>query len=165
MDVRSGAEILEQFGLAYFQELATFGALSDAAIETLLTQGEIHFLAKGEKVERFGEPAEDFQVVLTGKTAFYKRGDTCEVLTRYFCPGDQLGFDLMIGLIPHNGTDVAVEDTLWLTIDKALFSRMHAEHPADFGLLMINLSRELSREIAILEDVLVGAGEDTQVAG
>ncbi|KZX59210.1 hypothetical protein A3709_16845 [Halioglobus sp. HI00S01] len=165
METRSAADVLAQYGLPYFRELATFGALSDEAIETLLWDGEIQFLAQGEKLERIEEPADDFQVVLSGKTAFYKRGDTCEVLTRYYCPGDQVGFDLMIGMIEHNGTDVAVKDTLWLNIDKTLFYRLHVEYPADFGLLMINLARELSREIEILEDLLVGAGDGAQQAG
>ena len=65
-----------------------------------------------------------------------------------------MGFDLMIGLIRHSGTDVAVEDTLILNISSALFHDLHMDHPSEFGLLMINLARELSREIAMLEDVI-----------
>ena len=56
-----------------------------------------------------------------------------------------MGFDLMLGLIPHNGTDVALEDCLLLDISSAQFYNMHVDFPADFGLLMINLARELSR--------------------
>ncbi len=164
MQKPSVEQIFQRFELSYFRGLATFGALSDQAIELLVSGGEIWQLAAGERVERFGEAAEDFQVVLQGKTAFYKRGDNCEVLTRYFCAGDQLGFDLMIGMIPHNGTDVAVEESLILNISKTLFYRMHEELPADFGLLMINLARELSREIEILEDVIVsGAPSEVEV--
>lgn len=152
-------QLLDEFDLAYFRELATFGALSDTAIVALLEGGKIYRLAAGEKIQRFGEAAEDFQIVLQGKTAFYKRGENREVLTRYFCAGDQLGFDLMIGLIPHNGTDVAVEDSILLTVEKSQFYHMHVDYPADFGLLMINLARELSREIALLEDVIVSSAQ------
>jgi len=60
----------------------------------------------------------------------------------------------MIGLLSHNGTDVAVEDSLILDISSEQFYKLHVEFPADFGLLMINLSRELAREIEILEDVI-----------
>ncbi len=155
MQVIDPQPLIDELGLPYFRELATFGALSDDAILSLLRGGELLKLAPGEKIVRLGEDAEDFQVVLTGRTAFYKRGETREVFTRYFCPGEQLGFDLMIGLIPHNGTDVAEEESILLTVDKVLFYRTHIDYPADFGLLMINLSRELAREIAFLEDALV----------
>ena len=32
--------------------------------------------------------------------------------------------------------------------------KLHVDFPADFGLLMINLARELAREIEILENVI-----------
>jgi len=60
----------------------------------------------------------------------------------------------MIGLIPHDGVDVAAEDSQILDISSAQFFDLHVNHPAVFGLLMISLARELSREIAILEDVI-----------
>lgn len=60
----------------------------------------------------------------------------------------------MLGLIPHNGTDVAMEDCLLLDISSAQFYNLHVDFPVDFGLLMINLARELSREIALLENVI-----------
>ncbi len=147
--------LIDELGLPYFRELATFGALSDQGILALLRGGQLWRVAVGEKLIRLNEAAEDFQVVLTGRMAFYKQGEQAEVFTRHFCAGDQVGFDLMIGMIPHNGTDIAEQESILLTVDKALFHRMHLDHPADFGLLMINLSRELAREIALLEDALV----------
>jgi hypothetical protein len=60
----------------------------------------------------------------------------------------------MIGLIPHNGIDVATEESMVLDIGSAQFYNLRVNFPDDFGLLMINLSRELAREIAMLEDVI-----------
>jgi hypothetical protein len=45
-----------------------------------------------------------------------------------------------------------------LDIGSDQFYKLHVNFPADFGLLMINLSRELAREIEMLEDVI---GEGT----
>ena len=160
MDILQPGDLIDELGIAYFRELATFGALSDPAIPSLVRGGQLWKLAAGEKIVRLGEAAEDFQIVISGSTAFYKRGKDREVFTRRFCAGDQLGFDLMIGLIPHNGTDVAEEDCVLLNIDKSLFFRTHVDYPADFGLLMINLARELAREIAFLEDALVETGPE-----
>ena len=162
MEVLDAAEVIDTLGFPYLRELSTFGALSDEIIEDMLTHGVIKRFEKGEYVIRLDQVAVDFKVVLSGKFAFYKHGEDCDVLTRYFCPGEQMDFDLMIGLIPHNGIDVATEESLVLDISSDQFYNLHVNFPADFGLLMINLSRELAREIAMLEDV-IGKGTSWQM--
>jgi len=161
MEVLDAGEIIETLGFEYLNELSTFGALSNEVIADLLSNGVITHFAKGEYVTRVGQVASDFQVVLRGRIAFYKCFEGRDVLTRYFNQGEQSGFDLMIGLLTHNGTDVAVEDSLILDISSQQFHRLHVEFPAAFGLLMINLSRELAREIEMLEDV-IGKGTGWQ---
>jgi CRP-like cAMP-binding protein len=154
MEILDAGKVIESFGLAYFRDLSTLGALSDEVIVDLLNRGTIKRFKKGEYIDRYGEVADDFQVVLQGKVAFYKHCEGHDVLTRYFKKGEQISFDLMIGLIPHDGVDVAAEDSQILDITSAQFFDLHVNYPADFGLLMINLARELSREIAMLEDVI-----------
>lgn len=71
----------------------------------------------------------------------------------------------MIGLIERDGTDVAAEDSLILNISSAQFYNLHLEYPAEFGIFMINLARELAREIEMLEDVIgKGTGWQGEVA-
>ncbi|MDH3633445.1 MAG: Crp/Fnr family transcriptional regulator [Gammaproteobacteria bacterium] len=154
MDILDAGKTIETLGLPYLRELSTFGALSDEFIVDLLNNGVVKRYAKGEYIARLNQVAAEFQVVLQGKFAFYKHSEESDVLTRYFCAGDQVGFDLMIGLIPHNGIDVATEESLILDISSEQFYDLHVNFPADFGLLMINLARELAREIALLEDVI-----------
>lgn len=154
MQLVSATEVIESLGLAYFRELSTFGALSNDMIVDMLQRGTIRRFDKGEFLARYGETASDFQIVLQGRMAFYKHSDVCDVLCRYFSAGEQMGFDLMIGAIAHNGTDVATESSLILDIDSEQFYDLLINFPAEFGLLMINLTRELSREISLLEAVI-----------
>ncbi len=154
MNRNAASAINEELGIDYFRELSTFGALSEGMIADILHRGQINRMQRGEHIARFDQPANDFQVILAGRLAYYKHCGDHDVLTRYFEQGEQMGFDLMIGLIRHNGTDVAVEDSLILDISDKLFYQLHLDHPEEFGLLMINLSRELSREISLLEDVV-----------
>jgi len=154
MEILDAGETIERLGFDYLNELSTFGALSNEAIADLLRNGVIKQYARGEYVTRLNQVASEFQVLLRGRMAYYKCFDECDVLTRHFNQGEQIGFDLMIGLLSHNGTDVAVEDSLILDISSQQFYKLHVDFPADFGLLMINLSRELAREIEILEDVI-----------
>ena len=114
MEILDANDVIESLGLSYMRELSTFGALSDEVILDMLTRGVIKRFNKGEYVTRLDQTATEFKVVLRGKFAFYKHGEDCDVLTRYFVQGEQMDFDLMIGLIPHNGIDVATEDSLVL---------------------------------------------------
>ena len=154
MEILDASEVIESLGLPYLRELATFGALPDEVILDLLNRGTIRQFKRGEYIARHDQIATDFHIVLQGKTAFYKHYEGCDVLTRHFLAGEQIDFDLMIGLIPHDGTDVAVEDCQVLEINSTQFYQVHVNFPAEFGLLMINLARELAREIAKLEDVI-----------
>lgn len=154
MQILDAAETIDSLGLDFLKELSTFGALSDNVIIDMMTRGVIRQYDKGEYITRLDQIAEEFQVLLRGRVAFYKCFDDCNVLTRTFNQGEQLGFDLMIGLSNHNGTDVMLEDSLILDVSSEQFFKLHVEFPADFGLLMINLSRELAREIEILENVI-----------
>ena len=161
MQILDARETIATLGMAYLNELSTFGALSDAMIENLLHNGVIRRFDRGEYVSREQQITEDFQVVLSGRMAYYKRFEGRDVLTRHFNSGEQMGFDQMIGLLTQDGTDVALEESVVLDISSQQFFKLHVDFPRDFGLLMINLSRELAREIEILEDV-IGSGTGWQ---
>lgn len=157
----NATEVIDKLGITYLQDLSTFGALSEAVVLELLEHGKIERLEKGEFIAHFDEKAEDFQVVLQGGLAYYKRFEGRDVLTRHYGAGEQLGFDEMIGLILRDGTDVAAEDSLILSISRTQFYNLHVEHPAAFGIFMINLAREMAREIEMLENV-IGQGTGWQ---
>ena len=154
METIDAKELIDSLGIAYFTELSTFGALSEEVICDMLENGKIERIHKGEYINHEGEQAEDFQVVLQGRIAYYKHCEGHDVLTRHFCRGEQLGFDEMIGLIERSGTDVAAEDSTVLSISSTQFYELHLRYPTQFGVFMLNLARELSREIALLEDVI-----------
>jgi signal-transduction protein with cAMP-binding, CBS, and nucleotidyltransferase domain len=159
MEILAADETIDKLGWTCLNELSTFGALSNGVIVKLLHEGVIRYYQKGEYVTRLDQVAEDFQVVLSGCVAYYRRFEGRDVLTRQFRQGEQVGFDLMIGLLNHNGTDVAQQESLVLDISRGQFFKLHVDFPADFGLLMINLARELAREIEILENVIgLGTG-------
>jgi CRP-like cAMP-binding protein len=146
--------VIDWLGQAYFHELSTFGALSEDSVHFLITGGRLLQLHPGNLLYQAGDRADEFYVVLHGDLRFYKQSQGQDVLTRHFGRGELLGFDGMIGLHPRSGTAVASEEVLVLEVSSALFFDLHSQFPADFGLLMINLSRELSREIALLENVI-----------
>ena len=97
MKIRDADETIKELGWTCLNELSTFGALSNDVIADLLKKGVIRHYQKGEYVVRVDQVADDFQVVLKGRVAYYRCFDGCDVLTRYFNQGEQMGFDQMIG--------------------------------------------------------------------
>ncbi|MBN3562080.1 Crp/Fnr family transcriptional regulator [Aliamphritea spongicola] len=154
MKTLQAESLLKEFGLPYFRELASFGALSDEMIRNMVHKGVCVQLEQGEILKPYESPVDGFSIVLKGDIAFYKHCETHDVLTRHFLAGEQIGFDSMIAMIPNSGTEIAFDDSIVLQISATQFFDLHVDFPNDFGLFMINLSRELSREIAMLEDVV-----------
>lgn len=154
METIAAEKLIEQLGRDYFRELSTFGALSDGAIQALLELGEISQRRKGESRDVSGLAPGQFYVVLQGDIAYYQHSEDHDVLTRHFRSGEQMAFDVMIDMRPVSGVEVVAEDSLLLTLTSDQFFQFHIDYPSEFGLLMINLSRELAREIAMLEKVI-----------
>ena len=116
METLKAITVIESLGLPYFRQLSTFGALSDKSIIDLLSDGCISQLEKGEILYHWGTEVTGFRVVLQGDFAFYKHCEGHDVLTRHFRSGEQICFDAMVGLKPHSGTAIAVEQSLILKI-------------------------------------------------
>lgn len=147
-------QLIDALGVAYFRELSSFGAISDAAIIDLVSKGTVVSLQQGEVLKSYESDEEGFNIVLQGDIAFYKHCEGHDVLTRHFIAGEQIGFDTMIAMIANSGTEIAAQDSVVLQVSPTQFFDLHLDFPGDFGLFMINLSRELAREIAMLEDVI-----------
>lgn len=156
--------LIAESGLDYFKSASTFGALSDEAIRYLLINGQPRLLDAGECVFEVGEPGAFFVVVLDGKVGYYRDTDNGRVLTREVGFGEEVGYVSMIGLFERQGTAIALEPSVLLQIDSNLFYQLHLDYPSDFGILMLNLSRELARTVNSINDRLVAIASSQERA-
>ncbi|UTW10138.1 Crp/Fnr family transcriptional regulator [Marinobacterium rhizophilum] len=155
MKTIAGVELLQAWGADYFRALSTFGALQDSTILSLLETGQVMELSQGEVLYRPGDKADGFYVILQGTIALYMHHHDRDALTRLYRQGEQLGFVDMIGLHDHWSTSVAQQATILVHISSDQFFELHLQAPDDFGLLMINLSREMARTVITLAEVIV----------
>ncbi|GGB86086.1 hypothetical protein GCM10011352_09960 [Marinobacterium zhoushanense] len=139
--------LLAESGLDYFKGASTFGALSDDAIRFLLENGQVQCVEAGETIFRSGEPGSFFAVVLQGKLGYYREVEQERLLIREIHFGEEVGYVSMIGLFNRKGSVYALESSTVLKVDSNLFFQLHLDFPSDFGILMLNLSRELARTI------------------
>ena len=134
---------------------SVFGAISVEATRFLLENGTIYQVAAGESVFGCGDRGTSFFVVCEGELAYFKRHKGHETMTRRVAFGEEVGFVAMIGLHDHLGHADALEDSVVLEIDAALFGDLHQHFPLDFGLMLMNLARELARTVRKLSDTIV----------
>lgn len=146
--------LCEEFPSEHLRELATFGALSDEVIMNLMTEGHLYELEKDEKLYSAGDKVQGFYIVLKGSMALYHHCQNIPTLTHHYGPGQQIGFVGMIALHERKGTAVAEQLSYVLSISINQFSVLHQTSPESFGLLMLNLAREMARTIGELGDLV-----------
>ena len=155
MQSLSGTEFLKQQPLEQLKELSTFGALSSETIGWLLEEGRISQLDRGESLFEPGRRGDSFFVILDGSIAYYRPGKDQYAYIRDYKKGQQIGFSNTLALHDRVGMAIAITDARTLEIDYRLFNRLRLEFPSEFGLLMLNLARELARTIRAVDDVIV----------
>ena len=155
METVSGTQFLEQHSFDQLKQAATFGALSSETIAWLLDEGRILRLDRGESIFEPGDSGDRFFVILEGSVSYYRSSKDQYAYMRGYRTGQQIGFADTIALRNRAGMALATEAATVLEIDYRLFNRLRKEFPAQFGLLMMNLAREMARIIHAIDNVMV----------
>ncbi|MGO3454082.1 MAG: cyclic nucleotide-binding domain-containing protein [Marinomonadaceae bacterium] len=134
---------------------SVFGALSEESIDYLLQRGVIYSAIKEESIFQYDDKGDSFYTVLHGSLDYLKHHDNQFVHTRFIEFGESIGFVSMIALHDRVGNVYAKEDSLLLEISSQLFSDFHDHYPFDFGILLMNLSRDMARTIREISNTLV----------
>jgi len=161
MELLSSEQLLEQRTLSSFTDASVFGALPETSILYLLQNGKIHSVTKGEYLFNQGEPGNSFHVILDGQVSYYKFHDGRYAFIRDYNAGEQIGFMSLIALHNRVGRAQANEATLSLEIDSEVFHNFHNHGPLEFGILMMNLAREMARTLRSVDNLIVKRAADS----
>ncbi|MBJ7536189.1 cyclic nucleotide-binding domain-containing protein [Marinomonas transparens] len=161
METFSVTQCPYDLSLARLKTGSIFGALSDGAIEFLLSEGALEAYRSEEIVFSLGDQADSFYVVLHGSIGLFKQ--TKDKST--FIPfgeasiefGDAVGYTTMIALDPRAADARAITTSLLLKVDSYTFGKFHDEFAFDFGILILNLSRDIARKFRLLSDAMAEA--------
>lgn len=155
MQSLSGQQLLDLHPLEQLTELRSFGALSPETIRWLLEGGRISQFDKGESLFEPGDAGDSFFIVLDGTLAYYRPGKEQYAYIRDYDRGQQIGFSNTLALHDRVGMSIATSKVLTLEIDYKLFNRLRLVFPPEFGLLMLNLARELARTVRAVDDAIL----------
>lgn len=155
MKILPAEQLLEKHALSSFTNASVFGALSELSIGWLLQQGTIYSLEKGEYLFTHGQPGNSFHVILEGCISYYKYHDGRYAYIRDYKAGEQIGFMSLIALHDRVGRAEAGQSATTLEIDAQLFHDFHNKDPMEFGILMMNLAREMARTLRAVDNLIV----------
>lgn len=155
MKLLSAEDFKQQMDPSDLGSGSIFGALCTEATLFLLEHGAIFEVAAGDSVYNYGDRGDRFYVVCRGAIDFlkYHKGDFHPIRTATF--GQEIGFVAMINLHKEGGSAVAKEDSIVLQITSELFHELHQTYPLDFGLMTLNLARDMARVISRLGGELI----------
>jgi len=148
------SELYKSFSSEHIQGLSTFGALPADVVARLLAEGEIFELEPDEILYQVGSPVDEFYVILSGTVVLYHHYHDKPAVTHYYGPGQQIGFVGLIALHTRKGTAVAKEKCCMLSISSKQYYELHGTSPEAFGLLTLNLAREMARTIGEMGDLI-----------
>jgi CRP-like cAMP-binding protein len=147
MQALSVEQVTAAYPVESLRELATFGALPDSAIESLLQEGRLLALDAEETLFETGSKPETFYVILQGEVAIFRDYHGQRLRTRSHRQGEQIGFAALIALHDRSGNAIAMEPSWVLEISLDQFRRLQRDDGESFGVLMMNLARGMARTI------------------
>lgn len=135
-----------------------FGALSASAIEFLIGSGALNCYKQGEFVYQDGDQGDSFYIIIGGTFDYYIDHEGSSSLIRRLKFGEALGYVTMVALSARQGYTLAATDGTLLEINAQVFAEFHDRFSFDFGILILNLSRDMARNIQVLARTLSNAG-------
>ena len=127
--------------------ISLLGALDELQVERLYSYMEHKTFAPGDVVFCQGDMPSDIFILYSGQVhlTIFKHDDS--VTTMDFYPGDCLGETSVIGIQPQIGDAVATKKTKALVLSKHSLLELLEEDTQLFGILMMNVAREVSRRL------------------
>jgi len=132
-----------------------FGALPPECLELLLQEGRLWQMEKGDWFFKQGDESGKFCIILSGFIRFYqpRERDGKMMPLRLYGVGEQIGFVGMIGLHERRGDALMEQEGFILEISSDLFHELCLQLPQAFQIFLINIAREMSREISQLDQM------------
>ncbi len=136
------------------ESVPIFAGLSPEALALLFMEGVDYAFDDGQIIFREGEPDGSIFVIQTGKVRICKNfGEPGEVELAVLQPLELFGETCLLETVPHTATAQAAGPTTLFEITGRTFHRLYKQMPEQYGILMLNIARDLSRRLRQLDAV------------
>jgi len=145
---------MESARLQLLQGMPIFGALKESTLEYLCEQSVVRFALAGESFFREGDVAQSLFVLESGAAKVEKSAIDGQRLLHRFGPGDCFGEMALVDMNPRSASVIALTDCKALEIHNLSLFGLYERDLEQFTLIQMNLMREVSRRLRVLDQRL-----------
>jgi CRP-like cAMP-binding protein len=137
------------------QKYSLFGGLLEEQIDQILPLMEQENYEAGDNIITEGETNDKIRFILSGRVAVVKN----HVTLFEFKEGDAFGEMEVLDVMPSAANNVALEPTRVMSISNRAFRSIYKIDIKAFSLMLMNLARDLSRRLRVMNDMVVTGRE------
>jgi len=140
---------------AKLQKVPIFAGLDEAAVDYLWERVTETRVAGGTVIVTEGELGNRFFLVGDGLVRVCRHlGQPNEIELGRIGVGDFFGEMCILETLPRSATVQAMADTTVYSLKSMAFYQLYQAMPAQYGILILNIARDLSRRLRVLHGVL-----------
>lgn len=145
--------------LSLREKISLFGGLSDQHLRVLAVNLKAQNLAAGECVFQQGQLPCNIYIVLSGQVGFSVIREDNSTAKMQFRAGDCFGETAVIGIMPQLGRAETQTDARVMVMSRSCLMDIARIDAELFGVLMMNIAREVSRRLHSFVSTPVNAHE------
>jgi CRP-like cAMP-binding protein len=141
--------------LPVLNKIAILGGLDDNQLYTVFRMLEVEHHGTGEFIFRQGDNPSHIRIIRSGRVRIVEDVDGTPMEFFEFGTGDCFGEASVIAMHAHTASAIAVEDTELLVIPHGKLFGLYDSDPKLFGMLVLNIAREVCRRLNKTEDIML----------
>ena len=139
------------------QRMPVFGAMREDALRLLLERAREREAKAGAHFFRENDPADSMFVIESGRVAVVKGWRDEAYVLRRLGPGDCFGEMALMDLASRSASVLVEQDCTAIEIGSADLLQLFEHDPEQFALIQMNIGREISRRLRLVDDLLFRA--------
>ena len=144
---------------AFLARIPIFAGLPDRVMDIIAGKLRVVQVVAGAQLLREGEHARSMFVVREGELQILKRGKGgTEYKLATLKTGDCVGEMALIDIQPRSATARALGQATLYVLDLAEIAKLYSSDVEAYALLVLNISREISRRLRVADEVLANMG-------
>lgn len=151
---------MERSFQALAEKITIFHGLTDEQLGHLVPFLKRKEIKAGEVLVQEGDEASGMYLITEGEARLWKKGQTPKdkAIIGQLKAGDVFGEMSLIDCQKRSATVVAITDIISLKLPYTAMNELFEHHPKTFGILMLNIAREISRRLRKADQFLADFG-------
>jgi CRP-like cAMP-binding protein len=148
---------MEPLRIELLQRMPIFGAIHEETLRFLLDQVQEVEVGAGEFFFREGDRAHSMFVLVVGEVAILKGWRGHELVLHHLKAGDCFGEMALLDLFPRSASVRAQTPCTAMELGSTDLYRLFERDAEQFALIQMNIGREISRRLRVVDDLLFRA--------